>query len=254
MNSFLYYLPGHTSQIITTEAVKKAGLSYAFPVGTPRVCNAMPGAGPDGGAGAILTDSEHYRFNIQTQTWANAGDFWVGYQTDSPPGPDDLIRKKADGRLNVLDGQFLELADEREWLIPVGRRWCEEDSQAKWYCNLPSKLKFGQSKQVLLGGVLPRYARLWAIAEADIQRGEDSVLSGSGIVYAAADILQANYKVGPAEIELLGLFTQDTPRAILDIFGDWDTYFSVEKKTRSQPDSPPSSNGQEATPPSIDQP
>lgn len=252
MSQFLYYLPGYTKQELSPDVVTKAGLSYAFPAGTPHVCNPMPGTGPDGGVGAILTDSEHYRYNIDTQTWADAGGFWVGFQTDAPPGPDDLIRKRP------LDGQLLELADEREWLIPVARRWSEEDDQARWSCNLPSKLRFGQSKQVFLGGVLPRYARLWAIAEADAMP-ESELLSGNGWVYAAAEILQANYKIGTAEIELLGLFTQETPRQILDVFGDWATRAAIntainEKKTQSQPASQSSSSGPEGTPPSTDQP
>lgn len=256
MSQFLYYVPGFTSQTITPADVIKSGLSYAFPNGVPAISNAMPGNGPDGGAGAIWTDDEHYRYVASEQTWGQSMGVWVGFNTASPPGPDDLIRPKP------LDGSLLEMGDEREWLVPVARRWSAQDSQLVWQQALPSRLTFKPGNQVFIGSVLPRYARLWAICEADSRVGtsrelkEDRELLGDmNFVFAAIYVLQANYRISAPEVELLGLFTQETPRAILDLFGDWENYRALDLATQKKtPDSPPSSSGQEVMPLNTDQP
>lgn len=259
MNSLLYYVPGFTSQSLSKADVVKVGLAYAFPDGAPKWSNAAPGTGPDGNSGAIWTDSDRYQYNLDLQTWAQCNDqFWVGYWNDAVPGPDDLARKRQ------LTGEFLELGDEQQWLIPIARRWSESDDPDRWFrpsIVLPAPLSFGKPGEVFIGAPAKRYAELWSICLADYRmqtntttEHDETIVGAIGSVYSAVNILSANYRVSTAEVELLGLFMQDTPRAILDIFGDWAEWSAIAKKKNAQLDEQRSSSGPKEGSPSTDQP
>lgn len=264
MTSFLYYLPGHAKEMISPEEIAKAGIGYVFEKNGGATVNALHASGPDGGMGAIITDPLRIepgrnQFKPAEQTWLKneAAGYWVGMWNEDKPGPEELIRTKP------LSGEWLELADERQWFVPIARRWSESDDPKRYLdsnCNLPRPLTFGVDK-AYMGKPFKRYAALWCICEADLRlntksetESDRAIFCGAG-AFAAIAILQANYAIGASEVEMLEMFSQDTPREILNVFNDWATYNAiVEKKTRTQSDSPPSSSGPEDAPPSIDQP
>lgn len=268
MSGFLYYLPNHSSDTIKHEQLVAAGLGYAFENPGSKQCAPLHGAAPGGSGGAIVFDParvERHAYRPESQTWVQneIDGFWVGMWNDDKPGPQDLLRTK------TLSGELVTLADEQQWLIPYGRRWSERDDPELWLtsnCVLPCPLRFGGPGRVLVSRPFERYAHLWVIAEADRRldtqqetEADRAIADLPGAVFSAVSILQANYVVGTAEIEMLEMFSQESPRQILDVFGDWATWRDiVEKKTASlppiQPAGPRSSNGQEEDCPATAQP
>jgi hypothetical protein len=274
MNAFLYYVPGHVQQTITPADVNKAGLSYAFPNSTPAFCNAMPGSGPDGSAGAIWTDSERYQYDKARQTWEKHGTagYWVGVWNDAKPGPGDLEKPDA------LPGYSVNLGDGNEWTAPLARSWAESDSPdiwVKWSNRLPRVVKFDTSEAVVKAGdcpgsgmaakyasVVDKYADLWAIAEADLRYREqtstpedDALFSGTRLWLTVLRILNFNYRLGPVECNLLGLFTTGSFQSVLDALGDWVTWREmIQKKIAETQGSSPSVAGEKVTLQTTDRP
>lgn len=274
MNAFLYYVPGHTQQIITPADVVKAKLGYAFPKGTPAICNAMPGTGPDGNVGAIWTNSERYQYVKDAQVWEqHEGDgYWVGYWKDAKPGPDGLLRDKP------LDGEYVELADGNLWLVPRARRWSmEDDPEAwpRWSHTLPRRLKFNTNPEAVKAGdcpqagvvveqnyVVEKYAELWAIAEVDFRQRYSSALpeddafwTNTALYLNVVKVLTTNYVLGPVEANLLGLFDSESYQKVLDALGDWESWRDMmQKKRETHLAMQPSSSGVEGNSLNTDQP
>jgi hypothetical protein len=266
MTSFLYYVPGHQAEMISHEQIIKAGIGYVFDKPGDVTVNLLRSSGPDGKSGAIITnplriEPGRNQFKPDLQMWlppAVEGGVWVGMWNDAQPGPENLQRRK------MLRGRTLELADEREWMIPIGCRWSESDNTEQWFrlsCALPAPLAFG-ANDVFLSKPFERYAQLWAICEIDARRqsggevsdAERSLVSGVGAVFSAVKVLAANYAVNTAEVELLELFNQDTPREILDVFCDWETWDELAEKKTAEFAGQASSSGPEGTLQTIGQP
>lgn len=265
MTSFLYYVPGHQADMISHEQIIKAGIGYVFDKPGDVTCNSLRSSGPDGSSGAIITNPlriepgrNQYKPDMQTWIKNESAGYWVGIWNDAKPGPDNLQRRK------TLRGRRLELADEQEWLIPIGCRWSESDNPEQWFrlsCALPAPLAFG-ANDVFLGKPFERYAQLWAICEIDARRqsggeltdAEKALVTGVGAVFSAVRVLAANYAINTTEVELLELFSEETPREILDVFCDWETWDDLAEKKTAELAGQSSSSGPEETPPTTDQP
>lgn len=247
MSGFLYYLPGGSAGLSLDE-VRDAGLAYAIdgPISTVNVRG-----GPDGGDGVMAASSavmppEQLRYDPEVQNWRKTPgvDIWVGMCKDQSliPSPQSLARSKQ------LDGHEVRLADDRLWLVPIARGWTEEDGELRWYHALPRRSVLGDDGRWQSGGVLTRFAPLWELAERYEEARRQAVLGVgqigdeatvrlefdfNGQHEAAVEALTYNYRIGPAEADLLGLLTGDISREILDAVIDLPTRVEWFKKKQS---------------------
>jgi hypothetical protein len=250
MAGFLYYIPDGTREKVTLAALREAGLGYAFERNpTP----AMVSRGPDGRAGCVLADPQRVPageigYYPDRQTWRQAAGYWVGMLSSSPPGPKDLARVKM-----LADRAWpVQLADDREWLIPVARAIHEEESgRLIHYPSLPHCVGVNEDGRWAVRGVKPAFRKLWDVAVRywDSRWGAQTVSAGTdesgearaedpadengdgarlsvafdfvGLFDAALLALATNYRVGPHEVDLLGLFDTDSARRIMDAVVDW---------------------------------
>ena len=148
----------------------------------------------------------------------------VGHWQAAAVRPADLLRDKP------LAGHLVELADGYEWLSPMARSHAEESARIVWRHALPRGValnpfeKDQEQRKWQPGPVLPRYRRLWDLGLAwwDVRMaaGTDARFDFNGLYAAAAECLSANYRLGPDEITLLGLFDSDSAESILDALID----------------------------------
>jgi len=271
MSGFLYYLPGRQPGPSASE-VQVAGLSYALdgPISTVNVRG-----GPDGGDGTLVAlasavPPERLRFQADAQTWRKQSNqdhaLWVGLHKDPAliPDPQSLARPKQ------LAGHEVLLGDERPWLVPVARGWIEEDGDLRWYQALPQRSVLSDDGRWQAGGVVARFAPLWDLAvryeearrlaflgvEASEDQNVQVAFDFDGIHQAAVEALQFNYRIGPAEADLLGLLTWDISREILEAVIDVPTRIDWFKKKQSGARAAGSNtaDGPPAATPAIDPP
>lgn len=221
MGAFLYYIPKR--QAADADTIAAAGLAYAI---TPSIAHRGTSGGPDGAAGVIVAqgDAKGVGYFADAQTWLQApgSEFWIGYTTDDPPGPDDLARAKQ------IAGHEVELGDEKRWLVPVARAL---DGTSP----LPRRLAF-DGKQWAPGDILARYTdlfgeacRVWELI-AGASDEEVTISDECGIAVMA---LAVNYRLGPVEISMLGLFDTQTEAEVLKALVDWPTFEAFKKKLAS---------------------
>jgi hypothetical protein len=242
MAGFLYFLPG--KKTVRIADLNEAGLGYAFE--KPSVASRETLEGPGGLAGAVAASEKdmgdaRIGYFPEEQTWRKIPglEAWVGFYTKIPPGPGDLERADA------LRGHLVRLGDGREWTAPVARGWSDSDP-ARWYNALPSVSTLDDQGNWTPGGTSPRYKALWALAEswwdafcaaqADGAAAQEShaVLAFEGIHNAALYALAANYRLGKAEVALLGLFDDANTVAIMHALIDWPTFKEWVKKNEER--------------------
>lgn len=245
MPGLIYYIPGRPAANLAD--LPAAGLAHAF----EDQCSSceLLGNGPDGGRGVLLADLTRVKtitYSPQRQEWlkipGNPAGAWVGRERDEPVRPDDLVR------LSTLAGHWVRLADEQDWLAPIARGLAERDDAPESH-YLPRRLTLNAEGQWSTGELLDRYAPLWAIAVsfwdtimAAGKEPEGAPVSGheseaplppfdfARRATAAATVLAANYRLGAAEISLLGLFSADLAERVLLAAVDWPTLEKWLKK------------------------
>jgi hypothetical protein len=242
MRGLIYYLPGRRQA--NREDLVAAGLGYALEREGGPSCAACE-KGPDGAAGCVfsLPGLDGQAPGVQAIAagvhWQRipGSAAWVGFNSEAPPGPADLVRRKS------LDGHRVELADGQQWLVPVARA---VDGSSR----LPQRLSW-DGRTWAPGDVLPRYAELFAAA----CRAWDSIfgaaMDGEAITLlteeadVAALALACNYRIGPAEISLLGLFDTDSQAEVIKALLDWPLVVEVCKKKlpAEERSSPPGGGG-----------
>lgn len=253
---FLYYLPGIDKA--DHDVLNAHGLAYAFAEhkSNPTV-NGVPN-GPDGKAGAVILGigCKDFRYVKDMQTWrkffshAHKKEVWVGYWNNDKPGPADLLRADA------INGHKVRLADDRQWVVPLARALNQSDAGLQFSCMLPESIDW-KDGQWVTGGVMPRYTKLWDIAQAfwDELRGTNPDNDGAArfefqnAFDQAMFVLQVNYRISPFEVSLLQLFDQNAASSILQALIDWPTFMAIlQKKTSDQTarDGSTSSAGPEA--------
>jgi len=232
----VYYIP-KLGRDYKAKDVVSAGLEHIL--GRPLVPRPAH-KGPDGGSGVILGASEHVPANLlgyypDKQTWHQVprSEAWMGYLTDDPPTPVDLVRSEG------LNGHVVTLGDGNEYLVPVARALVEEDGELRHKVCVPRRTGVDKNGDWTVGEVIDRYAELWAIAEqwwdARIAATYDetksfAVLDFAGENDAALTALATNYHVGKVEVAHLGLFHGQAVVDILDALIDGPTYLDWIKK------------------------
>jgi hypothetical protein len=248
MAGCLYYLPGESSNI-TVATVRSLGLSYAFE--TDRCSARGVTRGPeDSGPGVVVADPlyvpDHLiRFESDQQTWLKLPgcNKYVGMYTDEHrPGSTDLQRS------TVLPGHLVTLGDGNDWICPIARGHADEEDALTWHNALPQARTIDPEGNWILGDVVDKYRALWdtacrfwdvfntALTEAGAEKSAESKqevsFSFADENDAALRALPANYRVGKAEVALLGLFNTQAVSGILRALIDWPTAEKwLQKKT-----------------------
>lgn len=278
MSGLLYYLPECTRAIKVAD-LGKIGLGYAF---DSRLVPREVQRGPGGDRGVVVADPDRLPEHLlgfwpEKQTWLkipglpDGKEAWVGRHNDQPVRPPDLVRE------SVLPGHFVTLADGNDWLVPIARGINADGDEPFGYPNLPQTVGVDDAGAWTQGGVVPKYRRLWEIATAwwdafaaagpgpddvddvvvDDKRKVTIEFDFPGVNDAALYALATNYRVGKAEVALLGLFDDRSTVEVLEALIDWPTVQAWIKKKVSETSTPDGSStdaGPEASIPDTGQP
>lgn len=237
MAGLVYYLPGKGA--VSEKNVLDAGLGYAY---VKKLAHVGMSSGPDGKSGAAFLLAEGSLAPLadaatRRKTWTQIPNSaaWVGYDPDNRPAPAELARAERIG------GHMTRLADGQEWLVPVARELGGGSA-------LPRRLSWDGASWTP-GDVLPQYRRLWEAAcrafdqLLGVEGHGDMAMLLSEECDLAAQALCCNYRVGPAEISLLGLFATGTQAAVIGSLIDLPTMAMLQKKTPAAPGSKPGGGG-----------
>ena len=253
MSGFLYFIEGKKSA--PSEILDAAGLSHALSPGAVTTCESTKGPGKKAGTTAAVAGTEPalVKYAPKRQTWApieNGGGpgAWLGYYTEDPPGPMDLLRPDA-----ILDGYAVALeaiGRPDEWFIPRGRIYAEDAEHMD--CDFPQGLKMIDG--AIVKNPLPRFRqacldaeRIWAAvmtANSDRPEKDRVVLTPAEEFQLAVRILGINYRVSTPEVNALEILTTDSMTQIVKCFVDFPAYFAVEaaraeaKKNDADADTP----------------
>jgi hypothetical protein len=177
------------------------------------------------------------RYRAVEQEWreCDGGKYWVGWEIQRKPRPGDLIRKEQ------IDGHWVGLADEQEWLVPIARLFWGGTA-------LPQQLILGPGGKVVQEA-MPRFAALSADAakvwakfsyerlsqddsgEKDAANDSDApVLDVEEGWRIAVSCLALNYHVGPWEVSALRLLTSQNYTKVLQALIDIPTLVDVSMK------------------------
>lgn len=234
MASFLYFIPN--KQAVTLDDLTAAGITAIESLQSVGFCNTE--RGPSGGAGVVfavepvspkgkLPKIGHYQ---NRQQWISCfgGQFWLGFETDNQPTPDDL--QKAE----MIAGHAITLEDGQEWTIPVARAFGRGS-------QLPQALILGDDGQLVVES-LPKFAELSQQAErvfdAFLNDGEDLTLQDCWNIAVLA--LQQNYRVSGWELSALRALNTDNVQTVLGHLIDMPTILAAaqeQKKSHSDGDS-----------------
>jgi hypothetical protein len=244
MPGFLYFLPDlpRLGSVPSQEVIASRGLAYAFE-GRPFGRGCSGPAGKDGfmlGCRRRWQPGQLYFEAAQIWTPHPSGQYFVGYWPDQVPGPGDLAREKQ------LDGHTIELADDRQWQVPLARGIHDDSTPEQlrlpWSCNLPQRAAIDADGNWVDQGPLPRYVALWELVCGwnDFRRGFSDdpgheALAEHWAMFktrfdAAVQVLQANYVVGPVELSLLGALTKQHAKDVLDLAIDQPEFEQIVKK------------------------
>lgn len=217
------------------------------------VCASEPNGGPGKKPGTLLVPlpadgqpPNRLGYFPRDQHWEeNPGgaDAWLGYNLAEPPTPERLARRKR------FPGYDVELADGNRWEIPILRAPGTRSS-------LPHRFAYDKENGWKLK-LDPSYAELWQMAETawNYYAGDGGITWDFFADYATA-CLGLNYRIGRAELSLLGLLDTTNRNALIEATLDipfLQTCFSDEqKKTAGEvPATPPGTPGPEDSGPTT---
>lgn len=260
MPGFLYFVPGALNMGEAKAALEKAGAPHAVetvgrsgPMFNQISIPAAESAGGPAGSGYIVGREGFHLYNKKTQEWHRAPvlvegydgpGYWVGFERDAPPGPEELARQKQ------LAGHWVELADGKRWLAPVARLPIGEEGVPA----LPRVVKLGADRAKTMT-VVASHRWLWDEAcafwdewaavcdEAAPQREEFTWVARSteGRIVTRIDscfdlacrALAVNYRLGPAEVSVLGLVTSENAADVPLALVDWPSDVELAKKAEA---------------------
>lgn len=240
MSGFLYFLPNLDKPVELADC-ERAGLGYAFdraPQSSP-----ISGRTPSGTPGMLVWDAKRLgscvpAYRPAEQTWRRMprggtrhdADLYLGMYRSPAPGPETLARELQ------LAGEWVKLADGREWLVPRLRFF---SAQAGFVTALPVRADLDDEGHWIVGEIDPRFqsldkvgARLYE-AMVDGELGTAPRLTPSELLDIAAELLCANYCVSRVECAMLRLLSNDDLLTrIARVAMDWQTALEwAEKKS-----------------------
>jgi hypothetical protein len=241
MSGFLYFIPDSAvpgaGARLSVEQLRGLDLGYAFEATDKGLRQQHPnGVGPGDEGGHVVTydPDTDVRYKPHEQEWRKIDDrgIWLGMWKADPPGPESLRRNQR------IHGHFAELAG-RQWMAPIARELVESEGQIATVNRLPTTVEYVDGEWVR-GELKEEYRRLWEFAlkfyEWVFDRSEENELRQGALRDAALCALSTNYRVGPHEIVMLGLFDSDIELVgFMKYVIDWPT---IEKWiSRSESDS-----------------
>lgn len=249
MPGFQYWLPGAYAAIVQKHAlvwdeIQRHRLDSVLQdiAHVPDDCVATE-ATIDGRIGVILspkgrgTEPRDWGYNPTLQTWvtrAEGSDAKLGYEADRLPTPADLSRRLQLGGAQLTDKH------EQIWRIPIAR-------SPRGRSVLPAE--FVRTPDGVRREIAAAYQDLWDLSGKvrDWVHGEQFIADTDTMTYDwALRVLQANYRVDVAELNLLqqlgrAVLTTETVEPILVAVIDWDLprdlIAALEKKTPTPADS-----------------
>lgn len=227
--NFLYFIEG--IQHATVEQLCSYGLGYVFDKKTQLTNCRFDGSGPGGTQGVVVaTDDKRIGYRADVQTWRRIPrkfletdtPIYVGYFNDAKPNAKSLQRP------TLLDGEFVELRDGGNWLVPIARSWSE--SGGHWVRRLPGSMGLDEDGNLTMGSVDSRYEWLWSTATKWFETRQESTVQQC--FESAVRVLQANYRIGIVEAIMLGLIDDLATQAvaILDVTTDAKTVIEWSQK------------------------
>lgn len=212
----------------------EVALEHAFPEGVELAIRQCA-SGPSGASGVVVaSDASRAAYFPDDQVWREISPAfgrrrWCGWwKEQGPPTPASLARA------TLLDGPIKRLADGQEWQIP--RAYKVDGGQLS--SMLPRALARQPSGEWVYGDPLPRYRSLWELCERIYDRslcGEDRGRPVRLHLDDLAGVLGANYRVGPDECGVLGVFdstghaAREVAAAVIDLEG------LIELQKKSEP-------------------
>lgn len=203
MRRFLYFVPDRPG--MNPALLAEYGLLDRFEVSPGRLRTHIilgVDSGPGGKTGCIVClGDQPPEYSPTRQTWMNAGRFWVGVEQPWPT-PEDLVREMG------ISGHTLRLSDGGAWRVPVLHRWNE--TTCTHVPNLPKSVRPRAGGVGIEYVVRPEYQDADALA-TDLTAGffAGRKLSADEAFDAAVDVLAVNYRIGPAEVGLLGVLNEE---------------------------------------------
>lgn len=115
MPGFIYFIPDKST--VNPAVLAEAGLEYLVPANA--MSQRQVGAGPSKGPGLVVCRNEvvpegGLKYKSETQTWVDAGKYWVGRQKDVEITPGDLER-------DSVSGYPVSMQDGAHWFVPILR-------------------------------------------------------------------------------------------------------------------------------------
>lgn len=239
MSGFLYFIPGATLPITMDALCKEHGLAHAFtdaPGVTPRPVTRGP---LNNGPGVVVAVSgaqvdTRVGYYDDKQRWRKlpGSEVCVGVFRDDLPGPANLARPQQ------LPGHLVTMGDHRQWLAPIARGWNADMNNPGWFNALPRRSTLNDEGEWVRGDVVESYADLWTIAEAwndevrrqfstaDVPETDEPItiqFEFADVHSSALTALSANYRLGAAEADLLGLLSERSASDVLFALIDWPT-------------------------------
>lgn len=237
MAGFLYFIPG----VDKLAPAQLPGLGLGHVDAARGIMTGQVRGGPGGSNGLLLkanlADGRRepaVMYKPDAQAWRKGMDglYWVGSWNDRRPEPEDLARER------FIAGERLKLLDGREWTVPICRSIVRGST-------LPKRLVLGEDCRSWEMRDLPEFAALCADAEQVFEafrnaKREDDGSSELSIkqqdaVRICIAALGVNYRVGPVEVDQLGLLTTDGVwsilRAIVDDFTVERVSAELQKKS-----------------------
>lgn len=228
----LMYFVANASGTLTLDDLEELELRHAFD--TQPFCREAMGDTPGGKNGLLLVDRKRLgnhaaKVAMSEQTWLKLPNLntHVGWYTEAPPSPKDLLRRPE------LPGVSVPLADGQDWTIPHVRA-C--DAAGECECRLPSRYDLDEAGMLKPSTVEAKYQRLWDVTQPfwDAMIAEANV-DDQECLQCAGDLLAANYCISWREAGRLGLFsTAIGPAAIVALgigYFTWQRWLEAKKKT-----------------------
>ncbi len=234
---FFYYLPGVAPDQVTRETLQAGPLAPIFwdLLRSPALFEArirvfhIHAHGPDKLSGCIVAAMPAGGLEgpppgmRDGQSWTRVadGNYWIGFDQDAPPAPDELQREY------VVTGPEHELGDGRIWTCPIVRRQGVQNA-------LPSRWGVDPTTGEYASTMLPRYSAAWAAAGKILNAQFGGELSRQGALDLCVQMLAINYRIGVHEVSLLGLLDDTNWKLIWRAATDAD--FLDEWLESQQPD------------------
>lgn len=210
MAGFLYYIPKERNP--TREHLATLGFPFAARAGVPGGgCD----KGPDSGMGTVFSlgppanpagDEPKIGHYPDRQTWYEGYDsaVWLGWETDSPPGPADLQVTR------TITGRPTQLTDGNTWTLPTIRNM--DGSPA-----VERVLGLGPNGRIGFGGPAPQYTALWGLIHRILDEARGTAQPTlDECLECVSSAMGLNYLVTKWELAALGVFTDAN---LLRVFG-----------------------------------